>query len=165
MATTTSAPLGSRGGHLVFCLVLVGQALLLSSQVTTEAGHSALRSLSHRPLLPDPAKRGHRARRDFLLVVRLRRSEGSPRGERTPQGRRRPSRASALDGARRGRELSPTEHRSRPRGADSGKPHGGRGGGTRRERLVPDGDRQPGDGARGRAERSGDRGRRARRVA
>ncbi len=45
MATSTSAPLGSRGGHLVFCLVLVGQALLLSSQVTTEAGHSALRAL------------------------------------------------------------------------------------------------------------------------
>ena len=45
MATTTSAPLGSRGGHLVFCLVLVGQALLLSSQVTTEGGHSALRAL------------------------------------------------------------------------------------------------------------------------
>jgi rod shape-determining protein MreC len=45
MATTTSAPLGSRGGHLVFCLVLVGQALLLSSQVTTQAGHSALRAL------------------------------------------------------------------------------------------------------------------------
>jgi len=45
MATTTSAPLGSRGGHLVFCLVLVGQALLLSSQVTTETGHSALRAL------------------------------------------------------------------------------------------------------------------------
>jgi rod shape-determining protein MreC len=45
MATTTSAPLGSRGGHLVFCLVLVAQALLLSSQVTTEGGHSALRVL------------------------------------------------------------------------------------------------------------------------
>jgi len=45
MATTTSAPLGSRGGHLVFFLVLVGQALLLSSQVTTEGGHSALRAL------------------------------------------------------------------------------------------------------------------------
>jgi rod shape-determining protein MreC len=45
MATTTSAPLGSRGGHLVFCLVLVVQALLLSSQVTTEGGHSALRAL------------------------------------------------------------------------------------------------------------------------
>jgi rod shape-determining protein MreC len=45
MATTTSAPLGSRGGHLVFCLVLVAQALLLSSQVTTERGHSALRAL------------------------------------------------------------------------------------------------------------------------
>jgi rod shape-determining protein MreC len=45
MATTTSAPLGSRGGHLVFCLVLVGQALLLSSQVTTEGGDSALRAL------------------------------------------------------------------------------------------------------------------------
>jgi rod shape-determining protein MreC len=45
MATTTAAPLGSRGGHFVFCLVLVAQALLLSSQVTTEAGHSALRAL------------------------------------------------------------------------------------------------------------------------
>lgn len=45
MATTTSAPLGSRGGHLVFFLVLVGQALLLSSQVKTDAGHSALRAL------------------------------------------------------------------------------------------------------------------------
>ena len=45
MATTTSAPLGSRGGHLVFFLVLVGQALLLSSQVTTEGGQSALRAL------------------------------------------------------------------------------------------------------------------------
>jgi rod shape-determining protein MreC len=45
MATTTSAPLGSRGGHLVFGLVLVVQALLLSSQVTTEGGHSALRAL------------------------------------------------------------------------------------------------------------------------
>lgn len=45
MATTKSAPLGSRGGHLVFGLVLVVQALLLSSQVTTEAGHSALRAL------------------------------------------------------------------------------------------------------------------------
>jgi len=45
MATTSSAPLGSRGGHLVFFLVLVGQALLLSSQVTTESGHSALRTL------------------------------------------------------------------------------------------------------------------------
>jgi len=45
MATTTSAPLGSRGGHLVFSLVLVAQALLLSSQVTTERGHSALRAL------------------------------------------------------------------------------------------------------------------------
>jgi len=45
MASTTSAPLGSRGGHLVFSLVLVAQALLLSSQVTTERGHSALRAL------------------------------------------------------------------------------------------------------------------------
>ncbi len=45
MATSTSAPLGSRGGHLIFSLVLLGQALLLSSQVTTEAGHSALRAL------------------------------------------------------------------------------------------------------------------------
>ena len=45
MATTSSAPLGSRGGHLVFVMVLLAQALLLSSQVTTEAGHSALRAL------------------------------------------------------------------------------------------------------------------------
>lgn len=45
MATTTSAPLGTRGGHLIFILVLLGQALLLSSQVTTDSGHSALRSL------------------------------------------------------------------------------------------------------------------------
>ena len=45
MASTASAPLGSRGGHLVFALVIVGQALLLSSQVTTGAGHSALRAL------------------------------------------------------------------------------------------------------------------------
>jgi rod shape-determining protein MreC len=45
MATTKSTPLGSRGGHLVFGLVLVVQVLLLSSQVTTEGGHSALRAL------------------------------------------------------------------------------------------------------------------------
>ncbi len=45
MATSTSAPLGSRGGHLIFSLVLLGQALLLSSQVTTASGHSALRAL------------------------------------------------------------------------------------------------------------------------
>lgn len=45
MATTTSAPLGSRSGHLIFILVLLGQALLLSSQVTTDSGHSALRTL------------------------------------------------------------------------------------------------------------------------
>jgi rod shape-determining protein MreC len=45
MSTTTSTPLGSRGGHFIFGLVLIGQALLLSSQVTTEAGHSALRAL------------------------------------------------------------------------------------------------------------------------
>jgi rod shape-determining protein MreC len=45
MATTTSAPLGSRGGHIIFILVLVAEALLLSSQVTTDTGHSALRSL------------------------------------------------------------------------------------------------------------------------
>lgn len=45
MATTTSAPYGSRNGHLIFILVLLGQALLLSSQVTTDTGHSALRGL------------------------------------------------------------------------------------------------------------------------
>lgn len=44
MATTTSAPLGSKSGHVVFALVILGQALLLSSQVTRENGHSALRN-------------------------------------------------------------------------------------------------------------------------
>jgi len=45
MATTVGAPLGSRGGHLVFALVLAAHALLLSSQVATERGDSALRAL------------------------------------------------------------------------------------------------------------------------
>ncbi len=44
MATTVHTPLGARGGHLIFLAVLVGHALLLSSQVTTERGQSALRS-------------------------------------------------------------------------------------------------------------------------
>jgi rod shape-determining protein MreC len=45
MATSSSAPLRSRGGHFLFIVVLLAQALLLSSQVTTAAGHSALRAL------------------------------------------------------------------------------------------------------------------------
>lgn len=44
MATTANAPLGSRGGHFLFVLALTAHALLLSSQVSTERGHSALRS-------------------------------------------------------------------------------------------------------------------------
>jgi rod shape-determining protein MreC len=44
MATTVNAPLGSRGGHVLFVLVLVAHALVLSSQVTTERGDSALRA-------------------------------------------------------------------------------------------------------------------------
>ncbi|GMR24012.1 MAG: hypothetical protein BMS9Abin37_2499 [Acidobacteriota bacterium] len=44
MATAVNAPLGSRGGHFLFVIVVVAQALLLSSQVTTERGDSALRS-------------------------------------------------------------------------------------------------------------------------
>lgn len=44
MATTINAPLGSRGGHLLFVVILAAHALLLSSQVTTERGHSALRA-------------------------------------------------------------------------------------------------------------------------
>ncbi|HXV63043.1 MAG TPA: rod shape-determining protein MreC [Vicinamibacteria bacterium] len=42
---STSAPFGTRGGNVLFILALVAQSLLLSSQVTTEAGHSALRAL------------------------------------------------------------------------------------------------------------------------
>jgi rod shape-determining protein MreC len=45
MATTINAPLRSRGGHFLFVLILVGHALVLSSQVTTERGDSALRGL------------------------------------------------------------------------------------------------------------------------
>ncbi len=37
-----SSTLGKRGGHLFFFLVLTGHGLLISSQVTTEQGHSAL---------------------------------------------------------------------------------------------------------------------------
>lgn len=44
MATTVNAPLGSRGGHFLFVIVLAAHALLLSSQVSTERGDSALRS-------------------------------------------------------------------------------------------------------------------------
>jgi rod shape-determining protein MreC len=42
---TTSSTLAKRGSHLVFFLVLAGHGLLLSSQVTTERGHSALQGL------------------------------------------------------------------------------------------------------------------------
>lgn len=45
MATIVNAPFGSRRGHVIFVLVLLAHALLLSSQVTTERGESALRSL------------------------------------------------------------------------------------------------------------------------
>lgn len=44
MASTVNAPLGSRGGHLLFAVALAAQALLLSSQVTTSRGDSALRT-------------------------------------------------------------------------------------------------------------------------
>ena len=43
MASIVNAPLGFRGGHFFFLFVLVVQALLLSSQVTTERGDTALR--------------------------------------------------------------------------------------------------------------------------
>ena len=56
MATTINAPLGSRGGHFIFVLILVAQALLLSSQVTTERGDSALRSFV--VMLLSPLQRG-----------------------------------------------------------------------------------------------------------
>jgi rod shape-determining protein MreC len=42
---TTSSTLAKRGGHLVFFLVLAGHGLLLSSQVTTDRGHSALQAV------------------------------------------------------------------------------------------------------------------------
>ena len=56
MATSVNAPIGSRGGHLLFVLVFVGHALLLSSQVTTDRGHSALRGLL--VALVSPVQRG-----------------------------------------------------------------------------------------------------------
>ncbi|HSF18865.1 MAG TPA: rod shape-determining protein MreC [Vicinamibacteria bacterium] len=49
---STSAPFGTRGGNLLFILALVAQSLLLSSQVTTESGHSALRALVLAALSP-----------------------------------------------------------------------------------------------------------------
>lgn len=52
MATTVNAPLGTRRGHLFFALVLIVQALLLSSQVTTERGDTALRSFLMATLSP-----------------------------------------------------------------------------------------------------------------
>lgn len=42
---TTSSTLAKRGGHLVFFLVLAGHGLLLSAQVTTAGGHSALKAV------------------------------------------------------------------------------------------------------------------------
>jgi rod shape-determining protein MreC len=42
---TTSSTLAKRGGHLIFFLVLAGHGLLLSSQVTTDRGHSALQAV------------------------------------------------------------------------------------------------------------------------
>lgn len=56
MATTVNAPLGSRGGHFLFVLVLAAHALLLSSQVSTERGDSALRSFL--VMLMSPFQRG-----------------------------------------------------------------------------------------------------------
>lgn len=43
MATTAGTSLGSRGGHVLFALALVVQALVLSAQVTTERGETAFR--------------------------------------------------------------------------------------------------------------------------
>ncbi len=56
MATAINAPLGSHRGHFIFVLILVAQALLLSSQVTTERGDSALRSFV--VMLLSPLQRG-----------------------------------------------------------------------------------------------------------
>ena len=56
MATTVNAPLGSRGGHFLFVLILLVHALVLSSQVSTERGDSALRSFV--VMLFSPFQRG-----------------------------------------------------------------------------------------------------------
>lgn len=56
MATTVNAPLGSRSGHFLFVLILVIHALVLSSQVSTERGDSALRSFV--VMLFSPLQRG-----------------------------------------------------------------------------------------------------------
>ena len=56
MASTVSVPLGSRGGHVLFVVFVVAQALLLSSQVTTERGDSALRSFI--VMVASPFQRG-----------------------------------------------------------------------------------------------------------
>lgn len=56
MVSTVSVPLGSRGGHVLFVVFIVAQALLLSSQVTTERGDSALRSFI--VLVASPFQRG-----------------------------------------------------------------------------------------------------------
>jgi len=45
MATSVNAPIGARRGHFLFVLVFAAHALLLSSQVATERGHSAFRAL------------------------------------------------------------------------------------------------------------------------
>ncbi len=42
---TSGFTLVKRGSHVVFFLVLVGHALLISSQITTERGHSALQGV------------------------------------------------------------------------------------------------------------------------
>jgi rod shape-determining protein MreC len=59
MASTVNTPLGTRGGHVVFALVLAAQVLLLSSQVTNERGQSALRSFL--VVLFSPLQRGAEA--------------------------------------------------------------------------------------------------------
>lgn len=56
MVSTVSVPPGSRGGHVLFVVFIVAQALLLSSQVTTERGDSALRSFI--VLVASPFQRG-----------------------------------------------------------------------------------------------------------
>lgn len=49
---TGGLTLAKRGSHLVFFLVLVGHTLLISSQVTTRRGHSALRGAIMATLSP-----------------------------------------------------------------------------------------------------------------
>ena len=64
-----------RGGHVVFIALIVGHGLLLSSQVTTPKGHSALQSAILSVFAPlQRGCEGDRERRS-LRVVRVRRPE------------------------------------------------------------------------------------------